>query len=108
MVDFARVKWILDNAITTWQNDPNNENPADLSGHGASFSWATREALLAAVGHGVKLIQVKGKGQGSKANLVIDLRTGINGQNRMPRGGPFVPEPQIKEIEDWIEADCLP
>jgi len=108
MVTFARVKQILDEAITNWQNDPNNENPADLSGHGPHFSWATRDALLNAVGHGVKLIQVQGPNQGSKANLVIDLRTGINGQNRMPLGGPFVPDDQIAEIEAWIEANCPP
>jgi hypothetical protein len=108
MVNFARVQTILSDAITNWQKDPNNENPADLSGHGASFSWASREALLAASGHGVKLIQVQGKGQGEKANLVIDLRTGINGQNRMPLNGPYIPDSQIQEIVDWIEADCPP
>lgn len=107
---FDRVKTILDESIKVWQNTPGNDNPADLSGHGKTFSWATKAALLAAVGHGVRLIQpeVIGNGQGHLANLIIDLRTGRNGPaSRMPQGGPFIPDPQIKEIEEWINGGCL-
>jgi hypothetical protein len=106
---FARVKEILDQGIATWQTAPGNDNPADLSGHGSTFSWATKAALLAAVGHGKRLIQpeVIGNGKGSQANLVLDLRTGISGPaTRMPQGGPFIPDSQIQEIEDWINARC--
>ena len=106
---FARVKQILDDAITNWQNDPNNGGPADLSGHGASFSWTTKATLLNAVGHNKRLIQPEmiGNGQGATTNLVVDLRTGINTPAmRMPLGGPFVPDAQIQEIEDWVNAGC--
>lgn len=106
---FARVKQILDNAISRWEADPNNENPADLTGHGPLFSWATKPALLAAVGHGKRLIQpeVIGNNHGDQANLIIDLRTGLTGPaSRMPQGGPFVPPAEIQEIEDWINAGC--
>src|SRR5258708_29407066 len=99
---FARVKDILDQAITTWQNAPGNDNPTDLSGHGPTFSWATKPALLAAVGHGARLIQpeVIGNGRGGQANLIIDLPTGLNGPaSPMPQAGPFLPEIQIKDIE---------
>jgi hypothetical protein len=105
---FARVKQILDDGINTWQNTPGNDNPADLSGHGSSFSWATKAELLAAVGHGWRLIQpeVIGNGNGSKANLIIDLRKGFPGSGRMPMGGPFIPDSEIQEIEDWINSSC--
>jgi hypothetical protein len=105
---FTRVKQILDDGIDTWQKSPGNDNPADLSGHGSSFSWATKEALLAAVGHGRRLIQpeVIGNGNGSQANLIIDLRQGFPGAGQMPLGGPFIPDPQIQEIEDWINSGC--
>jgi len=106
---FARVKEILDQGIANWQNSPPNDNPADLSGHGPTFSWATKLEILAAVGHGARLIQPEmiGNGKGSQANLIIDLRTGLKGPgNRMPKGGPYIPEAQVKEIEDWINAGC--
>jgi hypothetical protein len=105
---FKRVKQILDDAITTWQNAPGNDNPADLSGHGPSFAWATKANLLAAVGHGRRLIQtdVIGNHKGSQANLIIDIRTGFPGAGRMPLGGPYIPNDQIQEIEDWIDAGC--
>jgi hypothetical protein len=106
---FDRVRQILDQGIATWQTAPGNDNPADLSGHGSTFSWATKAALLAAVGHGNRLIQpgVIGNGKGNQANLIIDLRTGLSGPaSRMPQGGPFIPDPQIQEIEDWINAGC--
>ena len=106
---FIRVKEILDQGIAAWTNDPSNGTPPDLSGHGATFSWATKAALLAAVGHGSRLIQpeVIGNGNGGQANLIIDLRTGKSGSaSRMPEGGPFIPDSQIQEIEDWINAGC--
>jgi hypothetical protein len=106
---FMRVKKILDQGIATWEGALGNDNPADLSGHGNSFSWATKVALLAAVGHGKRLIQpeVIGNGKGNQANLIVDLRTGINGPaSRMPHRGPFIPDAQIQEIEDWVNAGC--
>jgi hypothetical protein len=106
---FARVKAILDQAIATWQTSAGNHNPANLSVHGSSFSWATKSALLAAEGHGRRLIDpsVIGVAKGNQAILVIDLRTGVAGPaTRMPHGGPYVPDAQIQEIEDWINAGC--
>jgi hypothetical protein len=119
---FARVNQILVDGIVTWQNAPDNDNPADFSGHGASFGyspeidpttnepkgWKDKATLLAAVGHGKQLIQpeVIGNGMGNQANLIIDLRTGFPGAGRMPLGGPFIADPQIQEIVDWINAGC--
>jgi hypothetical protein len=106
---FDRVKEILDQGIATWQSFPGNDNPADLSAHGSTFSWETKAELLAAVGHGKQLIlpELIGNGKGSQANLVVDLRSGITGPgSRMPLGGPFIPDTEIQEIEDWIDAGC--
>jgi hypothetical protein len=108
-VSFMRVKEILDEAISAWADFPANGGPPDLSGHGPSFSWKTKEALLQAVGHGNQLIQpdVIGNGKGSQANLLVVLRTGLRGPaTRMPEGGPYVPDAQIREIEDWVNAGC--
>jgi hypothetical protein len=102
---FMRVKQILDQAMVTWQNA---NGAADLSGHGPTFAWATKAALLAAVGHGKQLIQpeVRGNSMGNQANLIIDLRTGFPATGRMPQGGPFIADAEIQEIEDWINANC--
>ena len=103
---FKRIKDILDQSMTAWQNQ--NGAP-DLSNHGPSFSWASKAELLAAVGHGKRLIQPELIGvNGELTNLVIDLRTGIASPAlRMPKGGPFIPDPQIQEISDWIKGGCL-
>ncbi len=101
---FTDIKAILDQAIGAWTRHQGRS--PDLSGHGPSFKWNTKADLLAAVGHGKQLIQpdVIGNEKASQANLVIDLRNGL--PLRMPKGGPFVPEPSIKKIEDWINAGC--
>lgn len=104
---FPEVKDILDNAIAAWAAE-NGFDP-NLQNHGPSFSWATKEDLLAAVGHTFRLIQpeVIGNGLGEEANLVVDLRRGINSPAmRMPRGGPFVPDDQIDKIVEWINEGC--
>ncbi|WP_342737099.1 hypothetical protein [Bradyrhizobium sp. B117] len=102
---FLRVKEILDQGMATWQQ-ANGE--ADLSGHGASFKWDTKANLLAAIGHGKRLIQPELIGHdGASTNLVVDLRTGISSPAlRMPKGGPFIPDPQVLEIVDWINQGC--
>ena len=43
---------------------------------------------------------------GQTANIVIDLKTGLNGKARMPKGGPFLTDPEIQVIIDWIDAGC--
>jgi len=104
-VGFQRIKDILDQGMTIWQNQ---RGPADLSGHGPTFKWDTKANLLAAVGHGKRLIQPEVIGRdGASANLVVDLRTGIDSPAlRMPRGGPYLPDSQVQEIVDWINQGC--
>jgi hypothetical protein len=102
---FQRVYDILEQGMAAWQQQ-NGE--ADLSGHGATFKWDTKENLLAAVGHGKRLIQPEKIGNdGANTNLIVDLRTGISSPAlRMPRGGPFIPDDQVQEIVDWIDQGC--
>jgi hypothetical protein len=51
---FARVKQILEDSIAAWTSK--NGNKPDLTGHGPTFLWNTKQELLAAVGHGKRLI----------------------------------------------------
>lgn len=51
--------------------------------------------------------EVVGNGLGAKANLVIDLKKGLNGKPRMPDGDPYLADAEIQDIVDWIDASCL-
>jgi hypothetical protein len=108
-VVFKDVHDILDDAIKAW-TDANGA--PDLSGHNtgsAPMVWATKAELLAAWGHGRRLIQpeVIGNGKGATANLVIDLKTGFgNPPRRMPNGGPYLNDADINTIIAWIDAGC--
>ncbi len=111
-MSFAQVKAILDKALADFATA--NGAPADLSGHAVAgkppFAWNSAAELRAAWGKNVQLIQpgVVGQnpGQGQNANLVIDLKTGLPGKPRMPLGGPYVGDPDIQIIIDWIDAGC--
>lgn len=102
---FPRIKDILDRGMAAWEAA---NGPANLAGHGATFKWTTKAELMAAVGHGKRLIQPELVGSdGTKTNLVIDLRTGISSPAlRMPKGGPFIPDSEVQEIVDWINQGC--
>lgn len=107
---FARVKAILDKALADWAAD--NGTAPDLSHHNSvghpPMTWSTAAELRGAWGKNVQLIQpeIVGNGRGGEANLVVDLKTGLNGKPRMPIGGPYVADAEIQEIVDWIDAGC--
>jgi hypothetical protein len=102
---FDRIREILDQGLAAWERQ---NGPAALHGHGSAFKWDTKANLLAAVGHSKQLIQPDLIGKdGASTNLVIDLRTGIASPAfRMPKGGPFIPDPEVQEIVDWINQGC--
>ena len=108
---FGRVKIILDKALDDWKTA--NGAPPDLSRHNnvghPPMTWTSAAELRAAWGKNVPLIQpeVIGNGRGAEANLIIDLKKGLNGKPRMPIGGPFLADAEIQEIIDWIDAGCL-
>ncbi|MBR1033702.1 hypothetical protein [Bradyrhizobium liaoningense] len=104
MVDFLRVKAILENAVVAWE--ARTGRTANLFLHGGSFGWATREELLSSTARGIQLISPKdiGTSTGAQSNLVKALTTGVAGFPRMPRGGPFVPDIEIDEIAEWLDG----
>lgn len=107
---FHRVRDLLNKALLDWEEVKGR--PPELSRHNVAgrppFSWDTAAELRAAWGKGVQLIQpeVIGTGQGARANLVIDLTTGLGGRPRMPKDGPYLTETEIQEIIAWIDEGC--
>ena len=113
-VSFSDVKQILDGVIDDWKartgRDPN------LSVHGGSFGWETRDELLNSSGFGFALIDASmiGNNKGHQTNLVIALRdpNGVSFLGQMPQGGPFLEPSEIEKIVEWIndgapdDAEC--
>lgn len=103
-ISFKDVKNILDEAIRVWAIE--NDREANLSLHGNTFSWQSRDELLNAVARGRRLIQTElvGADDASQANLVLVLKNGLPPFiRRMPAGGPFVSNADIEKIQKWIE-----
>jgi hypothetical protein len=115
---FDRVKTILQDAITAWKNE--NGEPPDLTVHGTHFPALdgdfTLDDLKNGIAKGRPLIQPDVIGQnpprGSEANLVKILRGSLPPPPapapQMPFGGPFISSGLVDEIQDWIDAGCLP
>ncbi len=102
MTSFGRVQVILDSIVAEWARI--RERPANLRRHGPQFSWHTKDELLKSVAFGKQLIttdDVANKA-GERSNLIIALRIGVAPYPRMPRGGPYLSDPEILEIVDWI------
>jgi hypothetical protein len=105
---FARVQDILNAAIAAWQQKHHRD--ADLSIHDLKFGWASHDQLLASVAFDHALLPpgLIGNGNAEKTNLIIALKTGVPGFPRMPKGGPYLSDPEISEIADWIDGGALP
>ena len=69
------------------------------------YWWDSPEELAANKPYGRQLIEpgVPGK----DTFLVVFLRKGIGSIPKMPRGGPFLKEEEVQEIERWID-DGMP
>ena len=106
MVNFPRVKEILDGAIAGWK-DRTGRNPK-LDVHDSSFSWETREKLLNGKAFGRELIEDDkiGNSRGSETHLVVSLTTGVSPFRRMPSVGPYLSAEEIDEIVQWIDDGC--
>lgn len=108
IASFARVQEILNGAITAWQN--RTGHAPVLAKHDIGFGWATRDQLVASTAFGLPLISpdvIKNR-LGAQSNLVVALRTGVAPYPRMPRGGPYLSDPEIDEIVQWINNGALP
>ena len=104
MLGFAAVQTILNEAIAGWK-DANGQDP-NLAIHSGNFGWDTKAQLLAATAFNLPLIDPTkiGNGKGDQTNLVIALRAGVSGFQRMPDGGPFLQDDKIQTIVQWIDA----
>jgi hypothetical protein len=96
-ITFADVQTILENAV----------NGDDIGKHGNFWRNKTRDQFVGLTVLSKKLLVV---GDSASSNLVKALRglTPFDGTfaPRMPVGYNPVPDPQIKQIADWIDANC--
>lgn len=112
-VVFAEVKAILDQTIADWKLKTNSgaDPQLDDAHSTANFLWQTADELRSAIAFGMPLIQEDVVGvhtkKGDQANLVIALKTGIEGFPHMPPGGPYRTDEEIQVIIDWIDGGCL-
>lgn len=107
---FDQVKAILDYAVLGWRLRTDREPHLDVHDINGDppISWATRDALLASMALGYRLIDpaLIGNGGGAETKLAIALREGVDGNPRMPRGGPYIDDLFVEKIVAWIDAGC--
>lgn len=96
-VTWARVKELLDGIMADWKARHGEPMPGIHD-----YSWSTPEQLADNKPYGRQLIE-PGK-PARETYLSIFLRKGIGTIPRMPRGGPYLSEEQIEEIERWIDV----
>ena len=96
-VKWSRVKELLEGIMQRWKD--RHGEPA-LGIH--DYYWDTPQMLANNKPYGRQLIE-PGK-PGHETYLVTFLRRGIRTIPRMPRGGPYLGEAEIQEIERWIDA----
>ena len=96
-ITFPDVQNILENAV----------NGDDIGKHGNFWRNKTRDQFVGLTVLGKQLLVV---GDSANSNLVKALRgfPPFDGTfaPRMPVGYDPVPDPQIKQIADWIDAKC--
>lgn len=102
---WPRIKEILDNSLKRWQ-EAHGRAPRLEIAHDGHLGWETKEELAESNPYGKQLIEpdMVGNGRAEETNLVKILRTYIGGYRRMPSGGPYLPDDEIREIVDWINA----
>ena len=96
-VKWSRVHELLEGIIQRWTARHGDPAPGIHDYH-----WNTPQTLANNKPYRRQLIE-PGK-PGRETNLVIFLRKGMGTIPRMPRGGPFLSEEEIQEIERWIDA----
>jgi hypothetical protein len=104
-VRWPRIKEILDNVMKRWAEEHGRDPKLKVS-HQADLGWDTKEQLADSKPYDLQLIEPDkvGNGRAEETYLVRILRNHIGGYRRMPSRGPYVPEEEIQEIIDWIEA----
>ncbi len=104
-IGWPRIKEILDNSIIRWEAE-NGRKPALKVSHDNSLKWGTKEELAESSPFGLRLIEADkvGNGQARETNLLKILTRNVGGFRRMPSRGPYIPDDEIQEIADWIDA----
>ena len=107
---FSEVKALLELIIADWKTKHHRDPDLEGAHSTDKFSWETKEELLASVALDFPLIQPEVIGQnpkrGQEANIVVAFQTGVDGNPRMPLGGPFRTPAEIQTLIDWIDAGC--
>ena len=96
-VKWSRVKELLDGIMHRWEARHGDPAPGIHD-----YYWDTPEKLANNKPYGRQLIE-PGK-PASETHLVVFLKKGVGTIPRMPRGGPFLKEEEIAEIESWIDS----
>ncbi len=96
-VKWPRVKELLEGIMQRWISRYGQPMPGIHD-----YYWDTPQALANNKPYGRQLIE-PGK-PGRETYLVVFLRRGIGTIPRMPRGGPYLSEAEVLEIEGWIDA----
>ena len=99
-ITWPRVKELMDRIMHQWKARHGEPMPGIHD-----YYWDTPQNLAKNKPYGRQLIE-PGK-PGKETYLVTFLRRGISTIPRMPRGGPFLSEDEILEIEGWID-DGMP
>lgn len=104
-VHWPRIQEILDTVLVRWQDEHGRE-PKLKASHEGHLGWATKEELAESKPYDKQLIEPDkvGNGRAEETNLVRILRTTIGAYRRMPSGGPYLSNDEIKEIAEWIDA----
>jgi hypothetical protein len=102
---WPRIKEILDNSLERWK-EQNGRKPALKVSHDGKLNWNSKEELAECSPFGLTLIESDkvGVGKATETNLVKILKRSIGGFRRMPSRGPYIPDEEIQEIVDWIDA----
>ena len=96
-VTWPRVKELLDGIMHRWEAKFGEPAPGIHD-----YYWDIPQELADNKPYRKQLIE-PGKA-GRDTYLVIFLRQGLGVIPRMPRGGPYLREDEIQEIERWIDA----
>ena len=97
-VKWPRVRQILEDIMKRWEA---REGRRGLPGiH--DYYWESPQHLANDSAMGMKFVEPGLPGE--ETALVIALRQGLGSIPKMPMGGPFIKEDEIKEIVDWIDG----
>ena len=97
-VRWQRVREILTDIMQRWERRSKRRGLPGIHG----YYWETPQELANDSSMGTRFIEPGVPA--SETALIISLRRGFGSIPKMPMGGPFLKEEDIREIERWIDA----